>query len=337
MKRIRVLIVDDSAFARKVVRESLNASPDIEVLDIARDGLEALEKISALKPDVVTLDLMMPNLDGIGVLRSLPPENRPRVLIVSSANADSKLVAEALAAGAVDMVHKPTSQASDRLYEMRNLLVEKIKEAASANARITEDHELPRATTPLTIDSSRSTTDLIVVGTSTGGPQALARLLTALPYNLPAPVAIALHIPGEYTGAMAERLHRSAQIAVLEATDMIELRTGRAVLAKGGHHLEVRRAANGLVGRVRERDHLLYAPSIDVLFKSAVETCGNRVIGVVLTGMGDDGLEGARAIRNAGGRVIAEAESSRFPARTAGHPWRRWHRRWRAIRRGWLR
>jgi two-component system chemotaxis response regulator CheB len=300
------LVVDDSAFARKVIRESLSSSPEIQVLDIARDGLEALEKIVEVKPDVVTLDLMMPNLDGIGVLRSLSGEHRPRVLIVSSSTADSALVAEALAAGAVDMIHKPTSHASDRLYEMRDLLVEKIRQTASANLSATE---LPVAPPTVATAKVATTTELIVIGTSTGGPQALARLLTALPATLP-PIAIALHIPGEYTAAMAERLDRSSALTVLEATDMIEMPFGRAVLARGGAHLEVRRATNGLIGRVRERDQLLYAPSVDTLFKSAVETCGNRVLAVVLTGMGDDGLAGARAIRNAGGSVIAESERS---------------------------
>lgn len=302
--RIRALVVDDSAFARKVLREVLSTSSRIEVVGAARDGLEALEKIAELSPDVVTLDLVMPNLDGLSVLRELPAQGGPRVVVVSVSDAESELVVEALALGAFDFVRKPTSLATDRLYELGGELVGKVLEAAGAGAPRPR-----RADVPVLAPADAHGTSIVVIGTSTGGPQALTRVIPALPAEMP-PVVIALHIPAEYTGAMAARLDRASRLRVVEAEDGLRLSPGTAVLARGGIDLEVELEAGALVARVVRLPQRTYHPSVDALFESAARACGDRVLAAVLTGMGQDGLAGARAIRAAGGRVIAESARS---------------------------
>jgi len=303
---IRVLVVDDSAFARKVLREVLTG-PEIEVVGIARDGLEALEQISLLKPDVITLDLVMPNLDGVGVLRALPAQNAPRVVVVSISNQESQLGAEALQLGAVTIVQKPTALATDQLYELRDALKSAVKLAARAR-------NLPPAVAhairlPQRVQATQY--KLVVIGTSTGGPQALTSLLAAMPGDFPVPIAIALHIPFGYTEELAKRLDRGSALEVLEAAEGLELRPGRAVLAQGGFHLKVSRARSGLYVRVDSQPTSEpHAPSVDVLFESAVERVGAHVLGVVLTGMGNDGLRGAQRIHDAGGQILTEAEES---------------------------
>jgi two-component system chemotaxis response regulator CheB len=309
--RIRVLVADDSAFARKVLRELLAADPNIEVVGIARDGLEALERIEELKPDVLTLDLLMPHLDGIGVLRALPATNRPRVVVVSISDSDSALGIEAMHLGALDVVQKPTALATDRLYEMRAELVAKVTAAAGARA-----FEPTTGAGPVRMAAPRRTRherQLVVIGTSTGGPQALTRLLMELPADFPAPIVIALHIPEGYTRSLAKRLDEHCALSVAEAEDGMELRPGLAVLGPGGSHVTVERRGGRLLARIERLagDRTgLHVPSVSLLFESAAEQVGRGVLAVVLTGMGDDGLEGAKTIRAAGGAVLTESESS---------------------------
>jgi two-component system chemotaxis response regulator CheB len=298
------LVVDDSAFARKVLREVLQAG-DVEVVGIARDGLEALEQVADLRPDVITLDLMMPNLDGIGVLNALPKQDPPRVVIVSISGEESELGVEALQAGAVMVVQKPTALATEQLYELKGALLDAVRVAALARPS-----KLPASASIIAAPPPQHC-DVVVVGTSTGGPQALTRLLTSLPADFPVPLAIALHIPPGYTEELAKRLDHVSALDVVEASDGLVLRPGLAVLARGGAHLELVRAGDQLRARLDEAPRgEPHAPSVDVLFESAAAAAGARVLGVVLTGMGSDGLRGARAIQRAGGRVIVEAEAS---------------------------
>lgn len=304
--RVRVLVVDDSAFARKVLRDVLSTSGRIEVVGLARDGLEALEQIASLSPDVVTLDLVMPNLDGVGVLRELPPGPVPGVVVVSTSDEDSELAVEALSLGAFDFVRKPTNLATDRLYELGGELARKVLAASAARPRRPNPPTSPVAPIP---EGTAARISLVVLGTSTGGPQALTRLVPTLPRGLP-PLVIALHIPAEYTAAMAVRLDQLSSLHVLEARDGLELVPGLAVLAHGGTDLEVERRGDVLVARLVQRAARQYHPSVDALFESAARACGPAVLGVVLTGMGDDGLSGARAIRAAGGKVVVESASS---------------------------
>lgn len=308
---LRVLVVDDSAFARKVLRKVLSEAEGLEVVGTARDGLDALERVAELKPDVITLDLVMPALDGPGFLRALSGmPDAPRVVVVSSADADSDLAVAALQAGAVDLVHKPTALATDRLYELGAELVEKVRVAGRAVPRYAQELAVAgaRAARPPSLAASPK---LLAVGTSTGGPQALTRLLAALPRDFPAPVVLALHIPAGYTEAVAKRLDSQSALEVVEATDGLELRPGRVVLARAGLHLRVRRHGSLDLARLdRQPLGTPHHPSVDVLFQSAAEGWGRDAVALVLTGMGEDGLQGARAVRAAGGVVLTEAESS---------------------------
>lgn len=303
---VKVLVVDDSAFARKVMRECLQAA-GLEVVGFARDGLEALEKINELTPDVITLDLVMPNLDGVGVLKALAGKTSPRVVVVSMSDGDSMLGLAALHEGAFDVVHKPTALAVSQLYEIGDKLVEVVRAAALA---------IPRTATaaaagPAALTTLSTKRELLVIGASTGGPAALTRLISSLPEKFPVPVALVLHIPPGYTEAFAKRLDDECQLEVLEAADGVVLQNGRVVVARAGRHLKLVRSD----GQVRCKLEMLpvdspHRPSVDVLFQSAAELVGAGTLGVVLTGMGDDGLVGAQAIRAAGGAILTESASS---------------------------
>jgi two-component system chemotaxis response regulator CheB len=300
-----VLVVDDSAFARTTLAKLLRASGDIEVVGTARDGLDAIDKIGELDPDVVTLDLTMPELDGIGVLRALAGRARPRVIVVSISGGDTELGAEALSLGAIDIVAKPTALASDRLTEVASELVAKVVAAGTRTSAVA----LAPTPTPARELSHRA--DLAMIGTSTGGPQALTLLVAALPADLAIPVAIVLHIPIGYTEALARRLDRVSPLHVVEASPGLELVPGTVALARAGVHLRVARSSGGVLhcvlaaGRPRP-----FVPSVDELFTSGAELLGARALGVILTGMGDDGLAGARAIHARGGSLITEAMST---------------------------
>lgn len=307
MSLIRVLVVDDSAFARKVVRESLLTSPLIEVVGTARDGIDALEKIAELEPDVITLDLVMPGLDGLGVLSSLTAEQRSRVVIVSMADGESDIGVAALGYGVFDLVHKPTALAVASLHDIADELVSKVIFAA-AQPRLEARElavELPEAA------QVRTSERVVLIGTSTGGPQALTRILRSIPADFPAPIAIVLHIPVGFTAPFAERLNHECAIDVLEAEESMLLRPGRAVLAKAGTHLRLALRAGVLTAHLDPMpSDSVHRPSVDVLFESAAQCLGERALGVVLTGMGSDGLQGARAITEAGGQVLTETEAS---------------------------
>jgi two-component system chemotaxis response regulator CheB len=304
-RRPRVLVVDDSAFARMVITRLLSASGKIEVVGSARDGDQALELIRTLDPDVITLDLTMPKLDGLGVLKALGGRPRPRALVVSISNIDTERGAEALALGAIDLVTKPTALATDRLNEIGEELVAKVCAAAAGYEDV--DQPIVESTVPI---GERAT--IVLVGTSTGGPQALTRLLEGLPANLAAPLVMVLHIPIGYTEALAARLDRVSAIRVVEASDGLELVPGLAVLARAGTHMRLDASArNGVLkARLSPLPMRAFTPSVDELFLSGAQTAGKTALGVVLTGMGDDGLSGARAISAAGGSLLTEAASS---------------------------
>ncbi len=315
---IRVLVVDDSAFVRKFVRDALAGAADIEVVGHAGDGLEALELIEELRPDVVTLDLHMPELDGLGVLAALPHEDAPRVLVVTTVDTEAEEAIRALELGAIDVLRKPTPTASVELYEIRSELVAKVRVAAEAVPRRSEPSSRRTAVEPgpppskPALDVRPAPTSILVIGTSTGGPQALTRLLPALPADLRVPVALALHIPEGFTRGLAERLDAMSRVRVFEAWEGLVLSPGEVAIAQAGQHLHV--SAGSEAGTVRchlsSKPATMHRPSVDELFASAARAFGPAALGLVLTGMGNDGLAGARAIRRAGGRVFTEAESS---------------------------
>jgi len=312
VKKIRALVADDSAFARKVVREVLERSSDIEVLDIARDGLEAIEKVAALEPDVLTLDLVMPGLDGVGVLRALASNGRTRVVVVSSSNAESDLGIVALQAGVVDLVEKPTALATQQMYEMSERLVVAVRTVARARQSFAVAQPDAQRRAPEIPSITAVKSEILVIGTSTGGPQALSVLLAALPADMPVPVAIVVHMPPGYTDSLARRLDELSPLKVVEAHEGLPLVPGMAVIARAGAHLRIRGGHGRLfctLDSYRKRGEL-HQPSVDALFTSTAAVSGDRVLALVLTGMGEDGLAGARTIVAGGGRVITESEAS---------------------------
>jgi len=309
---IRTLVVDDSAFVRKSVREMLSRSPYIDVVGAARDGVEALEMVERLKPDVVTCDLGMPRLDGGGFVR-LQMKRRPLpILILSVANGEAAQALAALEAGAVDFIQKPTALATDDLLRIREELVEKVKAAANISAEALVEPARADRKEPTVTPKAASRVEVVVIGISTGGPQALRALVPRFPVSFPVPIVVVLHMPVGFTALYASKLNEICALEVREALEGDELRPGLCLFAQAGKHVQLTRASSGrvLTRLTMQPINLLHRPSADVLFRSAVDVYGERVLGVVMTGMGSDGREGAAWIKAKGGVVLTEAEES---------------------------
>jgi two-component system, chemotaxis family, protein-glutamate methylesterase/glutaminase len=308
---LRVLIVDDSAYVRKVIKQMLTRSPFIEVVGTARDAEEALALVPDLHPDVITLDLIMPGIGGLGFIREQLSRVPLPIVVVSIASETSQSVLDALDAGAIDFVQKPSALATEKVFEMADDLIQKVK--AAGNVRLGAVKTAPAAAgatfnRPAT---GRPQLDIVVIGISTGGPQALKYLIPRLPADFPLPIGIAMHMPVGYTELYAKRLNELSAFDVYEAQEGTEVRRGCVLIAPAGRHLTFIRKDSGVVAHVDARPFdTLHRPSVDVLFRSAAETFGNRVLGVVMTGMGDDGREGASLIKTKGGIIFAEAEES---------------------------
>jgi two-component system chemotaxis response regulator CheB len=305
---VRVLIVDDSAYVRKVIRQMLSRSPFLEVVGAARNGREALELVDEVKPDVITCDLIMPDLDGVGFIKEQMRRRPIPIVVVSVASESGELVLGALDAGAVDFVQKPTALATDRVLEIADELIEKVKAASKARPASIRP-VLPLATKRA---GGARAVDIVVIGISTGGPQALKMLIPRFPAALAVPIAIVLHMPVGYTELYARKLNEQSALTVLEAQGGEEVSAGHVYIAPAGRHLTLRRNATGQVLTfldVRPLD-APYRPSVDTLFQSAADAYGARVLGVVMTGMGSDGREGAAWIKAKGGMVLTESEAS---------------------------
>jgi two-component system, chemotaxis family, protein-glutamate methylesterase/glutaminase len=309
---VRVLIVDDSAYVRKVVRQMLSRSPFLEVVGAARDGEEALELVEQLRPDVVTLDLNMPQLDGIDFLRRQMARRPVPVVLLSAASESGEQVMRALDAGAVDVVQKPTALASERVLEVADDLIAKVKAAAAARVRVSSVVGVAPALSPTAAPSRPLRTDVLVIGVSTGGPQALKQLVPRLPPDFPVPVAIVLHMAIGFTELFARSLGEVSRLAVVEARHGEPVRPGVVLIAPAGYHLLFSRRPDGTVTTRLDLQpsNTPHRPAVDVLFRSAAEVYGDRVLSVVLTGMGADGTEGAAWVKAQGGRVFSEAEET---------------------------
>jgi len=311
---LRVVLIDDSAYVRKVVREILSRSPFIEVVGAARDGREALELVERLEPDVVTCDLIMPELDGVGFVREQMQRRPLPIIIMSVAKETAEAALTALDAGAIDFVQKPTALASEKIFEVSTELIEKVKAAGNIALNRLPTAPVPRPTLsePAPKVAGTHSVDLVVIGISTGGPQALKRLIPQLPEDFPVPVVMVMHMPVGYTEMYAAKLNEQCQLEVREAAEGDEIKRGRVFLAPAGRHLTLKRDVDGKI--ITHLDakpfDTLHRPAVDVLFQSAAEVYGNRVLGVVMTGMGSDGKQGAAWIKAQGGLVFTEAESS---------------------------
>ncbi len=308
---IRVLIVDDSAYVRKVVAQMLSRSPFIDVVGAARDGAEALERVEELKPDVVTCDLNMPVMDGLTFVRTQMATRPVPIVLISIAAEQGALVLAALDAGAIDFVQKPTALATEKLMDIADELVEKVKAAARASPRTPVPTGQPRVLSPLPMPVKSDKVDIVVLGISTGGPQGLKVVMPLFPADFPVPIAIVMHMPIGYTEMYARNLNESCALSVVEAQEGDVIVPGTAYLAPAGRHLTFVRAGASVLAHLDVRPlDMPHRPSVDVLFHSAADVFDSRVLGVVMTGMGSDGRDGAAWIKARGGSILTEAEET---------------------------
>jgi two-component system, chemotaxis family, protein-glutamate methylesterase/glutaminase len=309
---IRVLIVDDSAIVRKILAEALAGEPDLEVVGSAPDPYVARDKILALRPDVLTLDIEMPRMDGLTFLKKLMHFHPlPAVIISSLAQASCQAAVQALELGALEVLAKPGGPYS--VGELRHTLAAKIRAAAAARVRHSEPQTEPpaRGAPPTTAGRPPLPPDTVIaIGASTGGTEAIASVLVRLPGSSPG-IVIAQHIPPQFSRAFANRLNEICALEVKEAEDGCEFRPGLVLVAPGDFHMVLRRAAGRYFVNVKTGPRVCYQrPSVDVLFSSVAEAAGPRAIGVLLTGMGADGSQGLLKMRQGGARTIAQDEAT---------------------------
>jgi two-component system chemotaxis response regulator CheB len=320
-RTIRVLVVDDSAFNRRTIIKMLEAVPGIEVVGYACDGEEGLRKVFDLQPDLITLDLEMPRMDGFTFLR-IVMSGRPTPVIVISARSEDENVFRALDFGAVDFVAKPSARISPELFNIREDLVRKVLSGGrtdmskvlqrnrQSDAAASLPPVLPRKGGAQSLHAKQATV-LVVIGASTGGPPALQTIFSAIREPLPVAFAIAQHMPPGFTKAFAERMNKLSALTIAEAADGDLILPGKVFIAPGGKNLVFERTGQEVRIRVvNPAPEQRYVPSVDILFNSAAATFAAKTVAVVLTGMGNDGHQGVMAIKKAGGSVIAESEES---------------------------
>ncbi|HEX8318810.1 chemotaxis-specific protein-glutamate methyltransferase CheB [Longimicrobium sp.] len=309
----RVLLVDDSAFVRRATERMLGPLPGVTVVGGARDGEEALAQVRALRPDLVIMDVEMPGMDGMAALESIMRECPTPVLLLSShTQAGAEITLRALEAGAVDFMDKGAGTGMD-IHALAPLLREKV--AAALRARTAPRAAPPHPPRPSSSRAGATASaarqgryEVVAIGSSTGGPRALAELVPALPAGFAAAVVIAQHMPHGFTETLAERLDRRSPLHVAEARDGDPVVPGTVLIAPGGRQMAVKRAADGTLSiRLWDDPASLHKPCVDTLFDSVARAAGSAAVGVVLTGMGNDGAEGLARIRAAGGRGLVES------------------------------
>ena len=308
---IRVLVVDDSAFVRQALSRMLGAAPDVEVVATAVDGEDGVAKVSELRPDVVTLDVKMPRMGGLEALRRIMTECPTPVLLLSSHTSEgAEVTLRGLELGAMDFVDKSSVQGHMNLLGLADELLAKVRALAGVpRERLAGAGGPPRpAVAPARHDRQA---DVIVIGTSTGGPSALQAIIPRLPRALASTILIVQHMPAGFTRSLADRLDQRSALPVREAQDGEPVSRGLVLLAPGGLHMKLKkRGTQTSVWLDAEPRSALHRPSVDVLMASVAKAYGARSMGIVLTGMGADGVEGLRAIREAGGRTLAESQET---------------------------
>ncbi len=327
-KKVRVLIIDDSALVRDILAQGLGADPNIEVVGTAQDPFVARDKIVELRPDVLTLDVEMPRMDGVEFLRRLMPQYPLPVVMVSSLTQRGKeITMQALEAGAVDFVAKPTSNVAQGLQSMMFELRTKVKIASTANVAHWKNkrEELFNAMgksavsssagtgTPLIAKSaalSESTDKVIAIGSSTGGTEALRKVLRNLPATMPG-IVITQHMPAGFTKTFADRLNDECEMQVVEAANGDRVMNGKILIAPGDMHMKINRSGGRYeIGLSQEEKVNGHRPSVDVMMRSVAQNVGRNAIGVILTGMGSDGALGLKAMLDAGAMTFAQDEAS---------------------------
>lgn len=312
-RKIDVLVVDDSAYMRKVITNMLQSDEEIFVVDTARDGLDALEKVKQWKPHVVTLDVEMPRMDGLTALQKIMQECPAAVVMLSSLTQEgSETTIKALTLGAVDFVPKPSGAISLDIAKVKEDLIAKIKVAARAKLKNVQNvahvaiERIIRPTVGIPVGGVPD--KLVVIGSSTGGPNALQQVVPRLPGNLPAGVLIVQHMPAGFTNSLANRLNDISSLPVKEAAEGDLMRTSQVYIAPGGYHMVL---DNKLTVRLNE-DPPMHSvrPAVDITMESVVRNFKGSLVGVILTGMGYDGAKGMAAIKTVGGKTIAQNEAT---------------------------
>lgn len=314
--KIRVLVVDDSALMRGLLTEMINSAPDMEVVGAAPDAPTAREMIKVLNPDVLTLDVQMPKMDGLEFLeRLMRLRPMPVVMVSAYTQAGSDTTLKALELGAIDFIGKPRADSAKTMEIYAEELVEKIRAAKGARLRRqVMKSEIAPAVVPSAIGSlagrPASSGKIIFVGASTGGTEAIKEFLLGIPADCP-PILIVQHMPESFTGSFARRLDSLCQPTVVEAKGNEKLEPGKVFIAPGHSHLQVKRSASGLVTELLATPPVnRHRPSVDVLFDSAAAVVGRQAVGVILTGMGKDGAQGLMRMRQAGARTLGQDEAS---------------------------
>jgi two-component system, chemotaxis family, protein-glutamate methylesterase/glutaminase len=308
-KCIRVLIVDDSAIVRKILTQELGRHAEIEIVGAAPDPYIARDKIVALNPDVITLDVEMPRMDGITFLRKLMKHRPMPVIVLSSLTPEGgKTALEALEAGAVEVMCKPGGSYS--VGDVCTILVEQIKAASRARIAKAPERAARSTATPSRLSMAETTNKIFAIGASTGGVQALTCVLSSLPANAPGTVVVQ-HMPAHFTTSFAERLNTECAMSVKEAADGDRVVPGRVLIAPGGLHMLLARSGANYFVNLKDGPHVCrQKPSAEVLFNSVAKYAGANAVGAILTGMGDDGATGLLNMREAGAHTIAQNEQT---------------------------
>jgi two-component system chemotaxis response regulator CheB len=314
---IKVVTVDDSAFMRKAIETMLQKDPMIKVVGTARNGAEGLELVRRLDPDVVTLDIEMPEMDGLTALRHIMMEMPRPVLMVSSLTTDgAEATLKAMELGAVDFIPKQLSKVSLDIIKIEEELREKVKTVARRRFRAPKAAAAPEKVETASVPERAGVRgaqkrDLVAVGVSTGGPPAVQRMLAGLPADYPAAVLIAQHMPAAFTAPFAKRLDGACKLSVKEAEHGEKLAPGTVYVAPGGKHLGIEQKVSRIDVTVSEEPNdALYRPSVDELMRSVARGVGKRALGVILTGMGSDGREGVGELKSKGGRTLAQSDAT---------------------------
>lgn len=313
--RIRVLITDDSAFMRNILGDILSLTSDIEVAGRARSGSGAVQKVLELKPDVVTMDVEMPEMNGLEALEKIMKEcPTPVIMISSQTSRDAEITMRCLESGAFDFIKKPSGADSGEMEQLRQELLQKIRLAFTSNAsgikkRAAPGNQLEEYA--VTDPSGSAIYDLLLIAASTGGPQTLAKLIPSLPADFPVPIALVQHMPKEFTASFAQRLDQISGLSVMEAKEDIRLVPGMVVVAPGGRHLVLKGEKGNIRCTLSDAPPMNFVrPAADLLFLSASGLPGVATLAVILTGMGKDGTEGAMALKAKNGFVIAESSET---------------------------
>ncbi len=310
--RIKVLVVDDSFLSRKIISDAINADPLLEVIDKAKNGKEAVEKILELKPDIVTMDVNLPIMDGISVLEEVMKKQPTSIIMISAYTREgANTTIKALEAGAVDFIAKPSGESTLDICKFKDEIVAKIKLAANIKInKFSSRKDIFLSAESKKIDSI-AIDKLIIIGASTGGPKAILDVMQGIPVGLAATFLIVQHMPKGFTASFAERIAWQSGVRTKEAEDGDLLSLGKAYIAPAEYHMVLEKQGSKILLRLNQDERVNFVrPSVDVTMISAAKIMGNRVLGIILTGMGKDGLEGVREIKEKGGKVIIQDEAT---------------------------